>query len=151
MSTPKGRFWPDVARGGKGRIDCKKMSEDMSAIAIQQMADRVANLLESRLKISGKGLSEKLKRGGRKLPRKVRLAATNLANWSEMSKNPKLYLQLDQEAVAEAYDTCSRHLGGLHKWDRRRAVAENWLLSLLGSLAGVALVLVLILKWRGYI
>ncbi len=36
----------------------------MSAITIQQMADRVAQLMEQRLRIKGAGLAEKLSRGG---------------------------------------------------------------------------------------
>lgn len=123
----------------------------MSAITLQQMADRVADLMESRLKVGGKGLTEKLKRGGNKLPRRVRTAATDLAKAAEMAKNPKLFLQLNQEATAEAYDRCLRHLGDLHKWDRARGFAESWLLSLLTSLIVLGVLIFVILRWRGYV
>ncbi len=127
------------------------MGRAMSAITIQQMANRIAELLEERLSVSGSGLADKLKRGGDKLPRKVRAAATELARSAEMAQSPKLYLQLDQEAIARAYDLCSQHLNGLQKWDRRRTSAERWLLSLILSLSTLALFIALILKWRGYI
>ncbi len=122
----------------------------MSAITIQQMADRVSELMETRLSVAGRGLSEKLKRGGRKLPRKVRVAATALAKSAELAQNPKLLLQVDPEAVAMNYDICLRHLGGLHKWDRRRAFAESWALSLITSLLVLAAIIVAVLRWRGY-
>lgn len=122
----------------------------MSAIAIQQMADRVAELMETRLGIKGRGLAEKLKRGGGKLPRKVRTAASELSKAAEMAQSPKLYLQLDQAAIAQNYDLCLRHLGGLQKWARRRALMENWLLSLLTSLIVLAAIIAAILRWRGY-
>lgn len=82
----------------------------MSAITIQQMADRVAGLMEQRLGIRGNGLAEKLRRGGRGLPRGVRAAATELADLAERAQNPKLLVQIDQSRVAACYDICLRHL-----------------------------------------
>jgi len=85
----------------------------MSAVTIQQMADRVAGLMEERLGIRGNGLSEKLQRGGRSLPRQVRSAAKELADFAEKAKNPKLLVQIDQARVATCYDICLRHLSAL--------------------------------------
>ena len=85
----------------------------MSAITIQQMADRVAGLMEQRLGVRGNGLAEKLRRGGRRLPRKVRAQAQELADYAEKAKNPKLLVQIDQARVAACYDGCLRHLSGL--------------------------------------
>ena len=42
----------------------------MAGASIQQMADRVAQLMEERLRLRGTGLEEKLRRGGRLLPRR---------------------------------------------------------------------------------
>ena len=122
----------------------------MSAIAIQQMAERVAALLEERLGVKGRGLGDKVRRAGGKLPRKVREAALALARAAEMAPVPKLFLQLDPEDVANDYDVCLRFLNGLDKWDRRKGLAQSWLLSLVTSLALFALLLVLFLRWRGY-
>ncbi len=127
------------------------MGKVMSAITLQQMADRVADLMESRLKVGGKGLSEKLKRGGNKLPRRVRAAAADLAKAADLARNPKLFLQLDQAAIAEAYDLCLRHLGELHRWDRVRGLAESWLLSLVTSLIVLGGLIFAVLRWRGYV
>lgn len=123
----------------------------MATVTLQRMADRVADLMESRLKVNGKGLAEKLKRGGNKLPRKVRVAASELAKAAELAKNPKLQMQLDHAALARSYGLCMRHLGELQKWDRRRALAEGWLLSLLTSLLVLGALIVVILRWRGYL
>ena len=83
----------------------------MSAVTIQQMADRVAGLMEERLRVRGAGLTEKLRKGGRLLPRKVQAQAQILAQAATMAQNPKLLMQLDQGAVAQAYDVCVKHLG----------------------------------------
>ena len=67
----------------------------MSAVTIQQMADRVAQLLEERLGLGGRGLSVKLKRAGRTLPKKVRDSGRVLAQAAQKGQNPKLLGQID--------------------------------------------------------
>ncbi|MFD1809536.1 hypothetical protein ACFSHQ_19910 [Gemmobacter lanyuensis] len=60
----------------------------MGAVTIQQMADRVAALLEDRLRIRGATLTDKARRARRQLPRRVRQAVDRLAAASEMARNP---------------------------------------------------------------
>lgn len=122
----------------------------MGAVTIQQMADRVAGLMEERLAVKGTGLAEKLSRGGRALPRKVRAEAEKLAEFAEMAQTPKLLLQVDEAAVAEAYDICVRHLGSLAVAGRGGALA-GLLPSVLGSLLVLALLVIGLLYWRGFI
>lgn len=83
----------------------------MSAVTIQQMADRVAGMMEERLRIRGADLQAKLRKGGRRLPRKVRHAAESLAQAAERAQNPKLLVQIDMARVAADYDVCVTHLG----------------------------------------
>ncbi len=104
----------------------------MSAVTIQQMAERVASLMEERLGVRGKGLSAKMRRGGRLLPRKVRAAATELADLADKAANPKLLVQIDQARVAACYDICVKHLSGLNRSAR-----------LMGYIVGVAATLAL--------
>ncbi|TAG27451.1 MAG: hypothetical protein EAZ40_04065, partial [Rhodobacterales bacterium] len=92
----------------------------MSAVAIQQMADRVEELLEERLNLTGRGLSAKLRRSGRLLPRKVRDGAQLLAVAAEKSKNPKLLGQINMGEVADAYDACVKYLMTVDPAGRRR-------------------------------
>lgn len=123
----------------------------MSAISILQMADRVAKLMEERLRIRGDGLRAKLKKGGRLLPRKVRAAADRLADAADMAQNPKLLLQLDHSAVAESYDICVRHLGGIDAAGRRRTRLLGVAASAAFSLLAVGLLVLGVLRWRGFI
>ena len=69
------------------------------------LGDRVAGLMEERLGVRGKGLTEKLRRGGRLLPRGVRAQAQELAALSEKAQNPKLLVQIDPARVASCYDS----------------------------------------------
>lgn len=108
----------------------------MSAVTFQQMADRIAALMEERLRIGGSGLKAKLKKGGRLLPRRVRAAAHSLAETAELAQNPKLLAQLDPEKAAADYDLCLKHLNGV----TRKAIALPLLLGLATTL-GLAILL----------
>lgn len=123
----------------------------MGAATIQQMADRIAALLEERLRIRGKGLAAKMKRAGRMLPRGVRQAGRRLAEAAAMAQNPKLLPQVDEGKVAADYDLCLRHLSGLSLWDRRKAAVTSTATSIIFILLAVALLTAGVLRWRGLI
>ncbi|WP_284324940.1 hypothetical protein [Cypionkella aquatica] len=123
----------------------------MTGVPIQQMADRVAGLMEERLRVRGQGLAEKLRKGGRLLPRRVRTAAEVLQTGAVMAQNPKMWAQVDQAAVAQAYDTCVRHLGGVDHKDRRKGALIGVLGSIAFSVLVVAVLLGAVLYWRGFI
>jgi hypothetical protein len=125
--------------------------EPMGAVTIQQMADRVAALMEERLAIRGKGLTDKLKRGGRLLPHRVRDAAGRLAESAHLSQHPRLLLQVDEARVAEDYDICVRHLGSLDIWDRRKGVLVSLAGSIVVSLIIVGAAAAAFAYWRGLI
>lgn len=123
----------------------------MSAVSIQQMADRVADLLQSRLRLRGNGLSEKLQRGGRLLPRGVRKAAQALAVAAKQAENPRLMMQLDLEKVAADYDLCVRHLNGLGARDRRIGMMLDFGARLALIVLMVGGLLLAVLYWRGFL
>jgi hypothetical protein len=123
----------------------------MGAVTIQQMAARISTLLTDRLRIKGGSLGEKLSRSGRSLPRKVSQAAEALNLAAEQSHNPKLLLQIDEEAVAANYDICMRYLGPLNKGDRIWGAMLSLSVSILFSLLAVAALVVGVLVWRGFI
>jgi hypothetical protein len=109
----------------------------MSAITIQQMTDRVATLMETRLGARGPDLAARVAKVGYALPRPVRHATRRLAQAAVDAQNPRLLLQIDEAQVAADYDTAMRHLGGLRGGGRLRAM--------LTSAGGAALVSAVIL------
>ncbi|MFC3181048.1 hypothetical protein [Cypionkella sinensis] len=123
----------------------------MTGVPIQQMADRVAGLMEQRLRVRGTGLAEKLRKGGRLLPRRVRTAAEGLQAAAVIAQNPKLWAQIDQESVAQAYDICVRHLNGVDSKDRRKGALVSVAGSVAFSVLVVAGLLFAVLLWRGFI
>lgn len=123
----------------------------MSAVDVQQMAARVAELLEARLNVGGSTLADKLRRGGRRLPRKIRREAAYLAAAADQARVPKLMAQVDHARITQAYDACLRYLKPLGAGARRRALAMQ---MLTGAGAGVfvtGILILLVLAWRGYL
>jgi hypothetical protein len=123
----------------------------MSGVTVQQMADRVAQLMEERLRIKGRGLGEKLRRGGRYLPRKVRTQAAYLAQAAAEAQVPRLQMRLDSERIATAYDACVRYLKPLGQGARRKAALLNFITSVAATLLVTAALVIVVLVWRGYV
>jgi hypothetical protein len=123
----------------------------MSGVSVQQMADRVAELMEERLRVRGDGLPAKLRRGGRFLPRKVRAQAAYLAEAAARAQVPRLQLQIDHTKVTTAYDTCVRHLKPLGRGARRRALALDVMTSLAAVVLVTGVLVLAVLVWRGFL
>ncbi len=123
----------------------------MSLATVKQMADRVDQLLEERLHLKGGTLDDKLRRAGRRLPRPVRDAGAALATAVMMMQSPKLMRQVDDATVAVAYDICVRHLTAISPSAARVGLILNIAASIAFSLLVVAVLLVGVLYWRGFI
>ncbi len=68
-----------------------------------------------------------------------------------MAQSPKLLMQIDREAVAEAYDLCVRYLGGINRAERRKGMILNIAASMAFSVLVVAGLLLAVLYWRGFL
>lgn len=123
----------------------------MGAVSIQQMAERISILLTERMQVKGRTLDEKLAYAARRLPRKVRKAASEVATAVEHSYNPKLLLQIDMEQLATNYDICVKYLNGLNKGYRMRGILLGLSTSILFSLLAVVVLLLGVLMWRGFL
>ncbi len=123
----------------------------MSVTTVQQMADRVAGLLEERLRVKGRTLEARLRAAGRRLPRKVREAGSALAAALTMIQNPKTMHRVDDETVAVAYDICVRHLTALDPAAGRRGLVLDMAARIAFALLVVAVLFIGVLYWRGLI
>lgn len=123
----------------------------MGSVSVQQMADRVAALMEERMRIRGTGLAEKLRRGGRALPRRIRAEAELLAAAAETAQVPKLLIQMDHERVAAAYDACIRYLRPLGRTARVRGYVLDLAAASGFALVVTAALVVGVLVWRGFL
>lgn len=123
----------------------------MSAANIQQMAAVVADLIDARLKVGGATLAEKLRRGGKRLPRHVRREAAYLAEVAQNARVPKLMVQIDHARAVHAYDACLRHLKPLGAGERRKALAMQIVTGIGAGVFITGVLILLVLIWRGYL
>lgn len=123
----------------------------MSAATVLQMVDRVSALLDERLGLRGRSLSDQLRKAGRRLPGKVRAAVSLLSEAQEMVQNPKLQVRVDEARVAEAYDICLRHLGTIKPGKRMQSAVLNVAASAAFAVLVVALLVAGFIYWRGLI
>lgn len=123
----------------------------MSVVTVQQMADRVSELLGERLRVKGDTLEARLKKAGRRLPRKVRDAGAVLVQATQMIRNPKLLHLVDDAVVAEAYDICLRHLNTVNPNEAMKTLVLGIAAHIAFSLLVVGALVVATLYWRGLI
>lgn len=123
----------------------------MGAVTIQQMADRVEELMQDRMHIKGRDLQAGLRKAGRRLPRKVREAGERLAEAALRAQNPKLLLQIDESAVANDYDVCIKYLSGYNRADKIKGMVLGMTGSIFFSLLVVMGLLLAVLAWRGFL
>lgn len=123
----------------------------MTVRCVEQMADRIATLMEDRLGIRGDTLADKLHRGGRRLPVRVRQAAAELALAADHARHPRLAPRIDLGRVRRAYGRCLHHLrpigAGERRWNWFMVAAARAGLAILAALGLVIAVLV----WRGLV
>ncbi len=107
--------------------------------------------MRTRLGARGETLEQTLHQRGRKLPRKIRRAAEELARAEELSGHPRLRFLMDTAQVERSGRMVVNHLRPLGAAERRRrmflSIAASMSFALLVTIGGVIAVLV----WRGYL
>ncbi|WP_170426589.1 hypothetical protein [Ruegeria arenilitoris] len=115
-----------------------------------QIADTV-QLLRAKLGVKDKTLTASVRKAKRRLPRRIYKQAMLLAGAEQMAAHPKLRLVLDTPKLAQASEEVQTHLAGINLADRR----WGWFLSFLGSLAlgflALSALVLVVLRWRGFI
>lgn len=118
---------------------------------MQARIDRLAELLEERLDIRGKGFEQKLRRAGRLLPRHLRIKGRMLVDANAHADHPRLLKQLDDAALELAAQSIERYLLDIDPWDRRRGIVLNWGAGLVFRLLVLIAAVLAFLKWQAVI
>ena len=115
-----------------------------------QMSD-LEQLLQERAGVRGRNLATKLRRARRVLPRYARRAGQRIVSASAMMAHPRLARLVDQSALQQDTKTLRDAVQQIDPKERRK---DFWL-SLLGSLVMnlllLAVLVFLVLWWRGVI
>ena len=99
---------------------------------VKQAADGLAQMMAERLGIRrGETLAEKLRKGGRLLPRKVRREAEFIAETEARLAVPKFAFQYDAARISRAEKAVRRFLEEVDPADRRKGIV----LGILGWIA----------------
>ena len=114
-------------------------------------ADGLADLIEQKLGVRGKGLERKLHKAGRLLPRYVRREAAQIVAAQRLTAHPKLMMQTDPSALDRAFKHCERWLKAIDPAKRRRDKVLKFLgLNALNMLViGAAFIAYLV--WAGHV
>jgi hypothetical protein len=112
-------------------------------------ADALSAMLRHRLGVRGRGITSRLARAGRRLPRAERRAAREIAAAAPLMAHPKLARLTDTAQLDAAFDMLSAHLETIDPAERRRRAWLSVLAVIVVNLALLAAGLVALLKWQG--
>ncbi|WP_170545384.1 hypothetical protein [Ruegeria arenilitoris] len=118
---------------------------------IQSQIAQTVQLLRKKLGVKDKTLADSIRKAKRLLPRRIYKQALMLANAEQMAAHPKLRLVLDTPKLARASEEVQAHLSGINRADQRL----GWFLGMLGGLAfnllALLALLIIFLRWQGFI
>ncbi|WP_425045621.1 hypothetical protein [Primorskyibacter sp. S87] len=118
---------------------------------IQSDIAQVSGLLREKLGSNGVTLAAALKKARHRLPRRIYRQGQKLAKAEAVAGHPKLRLTVDTPGLHKAAREVSAHLETIDLADRRK----GWWLGMLGGMAFNILafiaVLLIVLRWRGFI
>jgi hypothetical protein len=120
-------------------------------MSYEERAAHLADMIEERLGVRGRGLAAKLKRAGRLLPKHVHRDAEILLEAIGLQSHPKLARRIDAKSVALASDNVEAHLSGIDPKARRVDRFLNLLASNAVNLLVTATLVICVLLWRGYL
>jgi len=123
----------------------------MSTPDISGLASQAAALMRQRLGARGDTFALALRQRGRRLPRRIRRAAEELASAEALAAHPRLRQRLDLVRIERCGHMVLGHLRPLGTAERRwrlfLSVAGSMSFGLLATIAGV----IAVLGWRGYL
>ena len=123
----------------------------MQTTTFMNMTARVEALLQAKIGVRGPDLATKLRRAGRRLPRRVRRAGLALAETEARCRHPKHAHEIDDSAVSAAYDTMVDFLDGYDPAAARNRRIIGVLSAMAVNLVLVAGALLVWAVWRGLI
>lgn len=112
---------------------------------------KLRGLMQQKLDVRGRDLSQSLRRAGRRLPRAVRKRGAELTRAEMMAHNPKTARQVDVVEVDAAYDYVRNYLEKLDVEDMRRGKILSLTSAIVAKLILVGLLFIVWLWWRGYV
>lgn len=115
----------------------------------KEIAD-IQQLLQDR-EGAGGSLAEALQKARRRLPRRIYKQGLLLADATAALEHPKLRSTVDEKRLLRAAREVRGHLKQVDLADRRKGRVLQILGSIAFSLIAVVVLLIVVLRWRGFI
>ncbi|MGR3759800.1 hypothetical protein ACUXV3_06645 [Roseobacteraceae bacterium NS-SX3] len=112
--------------------------------------EEIRELLKERERASG-DLALALKKARRRLPRRIYKQGMVLARALPLLEHPKLRLTVDEARLQGAVREVKAHLESIDVADRRKGQVLEVLASMAFALITVATLLIVVLRWRGFV
>jgi len=118
---------------------------------VTERSDRLADLIEERLGVRGRGLENKLRRAGRLMPTWVRREAEWLIEAQRLCGHPKLMMQIDPSTLESAFSRCEKWLRNVDPAKRRKDRVLRFLGTNAANLLLISGAFTAYLVWAGHL
>ncbi|MBY6004595.1 hypothetical protein KUV62_11785 [Salipiger bermudensis] len=112
---------------------------------------RLDRLFESRLKLTRGDFGARAAKARRRLPHKLRKDLARILEARRFADHPKLARTLDAPSIRAAAGRLERHLQAVDLAAQRRARLLNLLASVMAGILVVVALVVMVLRWRGFV
>jgi len=134
-------------------MQCAKMKGNLASMTESGDITELANDLEARLgeKLGLKRgpLEKRVRKAGRRLPRRVHRDAGVIGKAMQLADHPKLRRRVDRKQVDNAHQRIVEHLGKIDPKERRIHFALGVLSGLAFNILLLIALVIVFLKWRG--
>ncbi len=116
---------------------------------LQACTDRLADLLAEKLHLSRGSFERRMRRAGRRLPKRLHQQAAVIVQAQHVAGHPRLAIQTQADDVYRAAREIEQHLKTIDPVDRRKGAILGLLGGLSFNLLALAALVILFLRWRG--
>ena len=123
----------------------------IDAADIGRKTERLLRLAREQYGVKAETLDKAMHKIGRRVPKRVHDQARIITEAQRLGGHPKLMLQVDADKVGAAFEAVQTAFKAEDRADRRKGTLLSTLGSLSFNLIAVAVLLILFLRWQGFL
>lgn len=123
-------------------IDAKTLNADIQ---------KLLKLTDRQFGVQATDLATAMRKIGRRLPKSAHRNAAILIEAQTQMQNPKIAVQLDEKSLQAPYRGLLRAIEAYDRKDARKGAILDVLGGLAFNLIALFVILVIVLKWRGFV
>ncbi|MDU8929889.1 hypothetical protein RXV86_21085 [Alisedimentitalea sp. MJ-SS2] len=118
---------------------------------ITKLQSDLKTRLDQKLGLKRGSLEKRMKKAGRRLPRRVHRDAAAIGEAAALAEHPKLRRRVDAAGIKAAHHRISEHLSRIDPREQRIRFWLGVLAGLAFNVLAVATLVIVVLKWRGFL